>query len=53
MKLLKNINLLKEELDLLLESNASYEQIYILSERIDKLLVEYYLSQDEIRELVL
>jgi len=52
-KLLKDINLLKEELDSLLESNASYEEIYILSAKIDKLLVEYYSSQDKIKELVL
>jgi len=51
--LLNNINVLKEELDLLLDSNASYEEIYILSAKIDKLLVEYYSSQDKIKELVL
>lgn len=52
-KLLNNINVLKEKLNSLLDTNASYEEIYTLSAKIDKLLVDYYFSQDEIKELVL
>ncbi|MBR5227424.1 MAG: Spo0E family sporulation regulatory protein-aspartic acid phosphatase [Clostridia bacterium] len=51
--MLDNINLLKEKLDLLLKSNASYDEIYAISKKIDELLVDYYKSQDDIKELVL
>lgn len=40
--IIKKINKLREELDILILSNAPYEQIYNISAQIDKLLVDYY-----------
>ena len=42
MKTENKIELLKKELDLLIASNAPYEDVFRLSSRIDKLLVKLY-----------
>lgn len=42
MKTENKIELLKKELDILIASNAPYEDVFKLSSRIDKLLVKLY-----------
>ncbi len=37
---------LKKELDLLVESGASKDEIYEISVKIDKLLIEYYKAHE-------
>jgi len=46
----EQIEILKQELDKQIESNADYETILETSRKIDKLLAKYYLEQiDQIR----
>lgn len=51
--MLSNIDILKEKLDKLVDQNAPYLDIYHLSCKIDKLLVDYYSGQDYIKGLIL
>ena len=47
----KRLEELKKELDLLIENGASKQQVYDMSVKIDKMLVEYY-KQNELGEVI-
>lgn len=51
--MLSEIDILKEKLDNMILNEAPYSEIYHLSCKIDKLLVEYYSYQDYLKDLVL
>lgn len=49
--MLSEINILREKLEKQLISNASYDDIYDTSIKIDKLLVEYY-AKEKVKKAV-
>lgn len=51
--MLSEIDILKEELDKMILNESLYSDIYHLSCRIDKLLVEYYSTQEYVKNLFL
>lgn len=51
--MLSEIDILKEELDRMVQKEAPYSDIYHLSCKIDKLLVDYYSNQEYIKGLFL
>lgn len=51
--MLSEIDILKEELDRMVQKEAPYSDIYHLSCKIDKLLVDYYAKQENVKKLFL
>ncbi len=51
--MLSEIDILKEKLDEMILNESPYSDVYHLSCKIDKLLVEYYSSQEYFKDLVL
>lgn len=51
--MLSEIEILKEKLDRMIQQESPYSDIYHLSCKIDKLLVEYYSEQEYFKDLIL
>lgn len=51
--MLSEIDILKEELDRMVQKESPYSDIYHLSCKIDKLLVDYYSKHECIEKLFL
>ncbi len=48
--ILDDINILKQKLEKQIDTNEPYEEIYKTSVEIDKLLVEYYSSLNDVKK---